>query len=201
MRRIAVLCLLALLGSASIALAGRGDPRDEPNATDTARARSIILRKTDLEARFRPVKAGASGDAYCAALDESALVRTGKAESPVFTDGSTIVSSHADVYKTLKDAEISWRQGVSPAGKQCFRDVVAGSGPAPTVSRLPFPRLAPKMFASRIDGGVTFDLIGLQVGRVQAVTAFVTAAGPVPQADEVALMRIVAARLKKAAGP
>lgn len=163
------------------------------------RARAVVLAKGDVGAGFRAVPTPKGGDGYCAALDESSLTRTGKAASPVFTKGTTLITSRVDVYKTLGDAETSWRQGVSPAGRRCFEAVLGSTGVPPVVGKLAFPRLAKKTFALRIDGAATFDLIVLQEGRIQAVTAFVSGAGPLPRAEEVALMKLVAARLKRAA--
>ena len=199
MVRALLLASLVLLATSAVALAARGEPRDRPNAKDMGRARSVVLTKADLGAAFRAVPAPKGGDGYCAALDESSLTRTGKAESPVFTQAATLITSRVDVYETLGDAETSWRQGVSPAGRQCFKAVLGGTGVAPTVSKLAFPRLAKKTFALRVDGAATFDLIVLQEGRIQAVTAFVSGVGPLAKADEVALMKLVAARLKRAA--
>ena len=198
MIRALVLTTLAVLASATVALAARGEPRDELDAKDMAHARSIVLKKTDLAAGFRSTKTG-PGDGYCAALDESALTRSGKAESPAFVSGTTFVSSRADIYKTVGDAETSWRQGVSPAGAQCFREALAGSGKLPSFRRLSFPRLAAKTFAFRlVGGGVTIDLVGVQQSRGQAVTLFVSGTGPLPRAEEIALSRLVAERLTKA---
>ena len=191
---------LAVLASATVALAARGEPRDEPNAKDMASARSIVLKQADLAPGYKAAKTG-PGDGYCAALDESTLTRSGKAASPAFIMGTTFVSSRADVYKTRADAETSWRQGVSPAGARCFREVLSDHGTLPSFKRLAFPRLAAKTFAFRLvaGNGVTIDMIGAQAGRIQAVTLFVSAGGPVPKADEVALARLVAERLKRAA--
>jgi hypothetical protein len=192
--------MLAVLASATVALAARGEPKDELDAKDMARARAIILKRTDLAPGFRATRTG-PGDGYCAALDESALTRSGKAESPAFVQGATFVSSRADIYRTVEDAETSWRQGVSPAGAQCFREVLAGNGKLPSFRRLSFPRLAAKTFAFRlVGGGATIDLVGVQQGRAQSVTLFVSGAGPLPRAEEVALSRLVAARLAKAMG-
>ena len=198
MIRALALTTLAVLASATVAFAARGEPKDELNAADMARARSIILKKADLSPGFNPARTG-PGDGYCAALDESALTRSGKAESPAFINGATFVSSRADIYKTVRDAETSWRQGVSPAGARCFREALAGADGLPSFRRLSFPRLAPKTFAFRlVGGGATIDIVGLQEGRAQAVTLFVSGAGPLPRAEEVELSRLVAARLKKA---
>lgn len=199
MVRTLALASLALLATSAVALAARGEPRDQPNARDMSRARSVVLTKADVGAGFRAVPSPKGGNGYCAALDESSLTRTGKAESPVFTQGATLITSRVDVYRTVGDAETSWRQGVSPAGRRCLESVLDGTGVPPTVSTLSFPRLAKRTFALRIDGAATFDLVVLQEGRIQAVTAFVSGVGPLPRADEVAMMRIVAARLKRAA--
>ena len=102
MIRVLVLTTLAVLASATVALAARGEPRDELDAKDMARARSIVLKKTDLAAGFRSTKTG-PGDGYCAALDESALTRSGKAESPAFVSGTTFVSSRADQSESEPD--------------------------------------------------------------------------------------------------
>ena len=190
--------MLAVLASATVALAARGEPKDQLAAKDMTRARSIILKKTDLAAGFKATKT-TPGNGYCAALDESALTRSGKAESPAFVKGAMFVTSRADIYKTLADAETSWRQGVSPAGAQCFRTALASNGKLPSFRRLSFPRLAPKTFAFRmVGGGATIDLVGVQEGRAQAVTLFVSGAGPVPQAQEVTLISLVAERVAKA---
>ena len=107
---------------AAPALADRGDPHRAISAADQAKARSMLLRSSDLVAGFRSSRsADDEADPYCRALDESDLTLTGDSESPDFTAGGTLVSSTAQLYRTVSDADASWRRGNSAAGVRCLR--------------------------------------------------------------------------------
>ena len=110
------------------ALAVRGEPQKQLTPADKARARSILLKKSDLGPGFKPTpQSAAEVDFYCKALDEADLTLTGEAESPQFERGIVFVSSSAQVYGSRADASTSWRRGTTAAGERCAHDVLAGS--------------------------------------------------------------------------
>jgi len=218
MRRLATVALVAIVGLAvaTAALAGRGDPRKAITAADQARAKSMVLRKTDLAAGFRASPPGKGSDAYCAAVDESDLTETGEAESPQFTRQSSssvlFVSSGSSVYKTSSDALASWRRSTSSAGEACARRLVAtelaSSGlRLRTFGRVSFPKLAPLTVAYRVTADVPagsktlpafVDVVAMQRGRGQAVLLVGSAPAAVARAETAALARVIATRMTKA---
>ncbi len=84
----AALLVLALVLS-GVSLGARGDPKKRITPADQARARAMLLRKSDFSLAFRAGPASTGADFYCAALDESDLTVTGQAESPSFRAGSS----------------------------------------------------------------------------------------------------------------
>ena len=104
--------VLGLLVPAA-ALAAKGDPRKQINAADQARAKTMLLRSSDLPG-FRASRTGSNeSHPYCGALDESDLTLTGEAESPSFSSAPVFVSSDSSVYESAGDASASWRRGPS----------------------------------------------------------------------------------------
>jgi hypothetical protein len=98
------LVIAFVLTVAGIAAASRGDPKKEIRPADQARARAMLLRRGDLGKGFKRIKFSQSdSNPYCKALDESDLVVTGKAESPLFGQDLGVdaqaVSSDAQVYE------------------------------------------------------------------------------------------------------
>lgn len=152
-RFLACLLVLALVGSGA-ALAGRGDPQKKLTAADSARARSMVLRKADLP-RFasQPVPRR-DDDFYCRAVDESDLTVTGEAVGPNLIRRRETVRSAAAVYRSLTDANTAWRRGSSDAGVECLRravlDEIKGTGTRlVSFEKKAAPRVAQRALAFR----------------------------------------------------
>ena len=127
---------------------------------------------------------------------------TGEAQTDLVAPPE-LISSLAQVYETVADANTSWRRGTSPAGESCVRKEFAKDGGLISFKRKAFPRLAQRSIAYRAVGttqGVRFylDLIVLQQSRAQAGLAFASAPTPFPHDEEVRLARIVAGRMVNA---
>jgi hypothetical protein len=210
--------LVLVLGSGAMAAAAqaeRGDPQRRLVAADQRAAQAMLLRKSDLAPAFRidddPSPAAADGD--CKALDESDLVLTGDAESPTFTlqgAGSYAgVASAAQLYRSRRMADLSWRRGTSEAGVACMRKVftreLAKSGlRVESLARPRFARLGERTFALRmvfyevvrdVRARVYVDLVALGRGRAMSMLMFASAFAPVPKGQQVALARVLAGRM------
>ena len=216
------IAILALVASA--ATAADGQPRKsltkagpEDRALGRPQARRPGLR----------VHGEAAGDddrlpkgARCGALDESDLTVTGDAASPDFhfEQGAVFVTvgSTAQVYRTLREANASWRRGSAAQTTTCLADIVrlsAAPGQKITVlsaKRVPFPSVSPKATAYRlvlsIGVGVQqvrayVDAVVLQHGRIQSGILFTSIGRPIEAVDRLALASVVAARMAKAARP
>jgi hypothetical protein len=215
-----VVAALALTGSA---MAADGEPRKALTKQDQARATSILLKRGDLGEGFvavkRPPDDGLPRGARCGPLDESDLTVTGDADSPDFqvANGPVFITvgSTAQVYRTLREANTSWRRGTSAQTATCLADIVrlsAPSGQKITVNsskRVPFPGLAPKAIAFRLVLTIHVgtqrlrayvDAVVMQNGRVQSGLLFTSVGRPVAKADQVMVAQVVAKRLAKATG-
>jgi hypothetical protein len=210
---------LVLLVSAGVAVAARGDPQRAITAADQARAKSMLVRRTDVASGVttRPVPKD-EPDVYCAALDESDLTVTGHAQSPYFdlvVQGvrARTIASGADIYRTVAQANASWRRGTSAAGERCLRTlttrVLAPSGiTATSFTRTSFPRVASKTVRYRLRARVQaptgeivplfYDLVFLQHSRAQVGIAFFSIVVPFSLNDEVGLATLVAQRQRRA---
>lgn len=215
-----VVASLALVGSAA---AANGEPRKVLTPKDQAAARSVLLKRADLGTGFvsrpRPPDDGIPKGARCGALDESDLTVSGDAESPDFHFSSgplfVTVTSTAQIYRTLREANTSWARGTTAQTVRCLGDIVrltAAPGQKITVvssKRLDFPDVAPKSTAFRLVLTITvngrtvpayLDAIVLQQGRIQSGLLFTSLGTPVGRADQVALASVVAKRIARAAG-
>jgi hypothetical protein len=207
-RLLAAAVLLALVVSGT-ALAARGDPKRQLRPADQVRAKAIVLRQADLGGGFKPAPSspGSGGDLYCKALDQSDLTLTGEAESE-FKSSPFTVSSSANLYETVADANAAWRRGTSKAGTAClrngFRAEFAKQGAALLAfKRVPFPRLGQRSFAMRLVARsqgvkVYLDFIVLQHSRAQTSAAFISPFAPVVREGQVRLTRLLASRTKTA---
>jgi len=212
-RSLAVVAVLLVLGvAAGTAAADRGDPQKELEAADQARARSMLLKRTDLGPGFKANPRSSSGaDLYCKALDESDLTVNGDAESPSFARGIVTATSAAQVYESLADASTSWRRGTSAAGVRCARETLRrgfakGGITLESYNPVPFPNVAQRTTAYRaiVSGTsqgvrvqVVLDFIALMHSRAQ-VALFFTGLTPVPRAEELQLAQLTSQRMAKA---
>ena len=211
LRLLAVVVAIALTVSTA-ALAVRGEPQKELTPGDNARARSILLKKSDLGPGFKPTpQSAAEVDFYCKALDEADLTLTGEAESPNFERGIVFVSSSAQVYGSRADASTSWRRGTTAAGERCARDVLrrefAKEGiRLESYRRVAFPNVAQRSVAYRVhlsarSQGVTvrlvMDFIALMHSRAHAAVFF-GGLSPVHPSEQLPLVELVAQRMASA---
>jgi hypothetical protein len=215
-RLVALLLALAVaLAGAAAALGGKGDPQRAITKADQAKAKAMLLRRTDLAAGFRATPPSPDPDWYCAALDESDLTLTGDAETPQWTKQQTgvffVAGSTAQLYRTRAQAQTSWRRGTSAAGEKCVRILLdkelAKSGlHIRSLTRMPFPRLSPQTVAYRLviesatqtaAPALYGDLVVQQRGRAQTSVMVFSLGAPLVRAELVAFARTVAQRMAK----
>lgn len=207
-RLLACLLLLALVASGT-ALADRGDPQRKITKADQARAKAMLLQRSDFPAAFKATSPGPDvEDSYCKALDESDLTLSGDAESKEFEGGLFFISSLAQVYATAADSNVSWRRGTSAAGMKCAgdifrRDAARNRATLESFRKLAFPRLAEQSIAFRIvlssEGiRIVVDAVVMKHGRAQAAVVLGSGLAPMPKAEEVRYARIVAGRMARA---
>jgi hypothetical protein len=209
-RLLAFVLLLALLPVGN-AFANHLDPKRKLRPADQARAKAMMLRKSDLAPGYAVGPSESSAHLNCAPLDESDLTLTGEAESPTWIGGLNIIASFANVYTSVSDANASWRRSTSAAGRRCvameFQRLAGTSGGRlVSLKQLPFSRVAPRtvvyrlVFELQAQGGVTLtiDLVALSRSRAQAYFLVGSAAGVPSKAEELRLARIVAARMATA---
>jgi hypothetical protein len=207
---------LVALATCAAALAARGDPKEALTKADQARAKAMLLRKSDLATGFTSSPSGKSPDFYCKAIDESDLTVTGKADSPDFTLQSAakffFVSSSANIYRTAAQAVSSWRRNTSPAGETCAKQVLGDSFKGSKVtlrslSRMSFPKLAPLTISYRVTAGISasgntvplyFDLVVLEQGRAQVSLVVGSAGAPLARSELVQFARLTAGRIADA---
>ena len=225
MRALVVTIAIAALATPAVAHAADGDPRRAITKGGQQAAKSVVLKRGDLGAGFvanaRSKDKGLPKGARCGGLGEEDLTVTGDAASPDFrlAQGPVFVTvgSTAQVYRTLADANTSWRRGTSSKTATCLADIVrlsADPGQKITVvsaKRIPFPAVSPKATAYRLVLSVSagngprvpayVDAVILQHGRIQTGLVFTSIGQPVGEADRVALASVVAARMAKASGP
>jgi hypothetical protein len=215
-----VLASLVLVGGAT---AANGEPKKVLTKKDQATATSVLLKRADLGAGFvarkRPDDDGIPKGARCGPLDESDLTVSGDAESPDFhfATGSLFVTvtSTAQVYRTLREANSSWSRGTTAQTTTCLADIVRlTAAPGQKISvvsskKLDFPAVAQKSTAFRLVLSISvngrkirayLDAIVLQQGRIQSGLLFTSLGTPVGRADQVALASVVAKRLARAVG-
>jgi hypothetical protein len=219
------LVVLVALLLAAPAVAADGEPRKALTKKDQATAKSIVLRRSDLGAGFtamkRPDDEPLPKGARCGALDEGDLTVTGDANSPDFrlaTGGVFVtVGSSAHIYRTLGDANTSWRRGTSKQTLTCLGDIVRlSAAPGQKISivsskQVAFPAVAPKTSAYRLVVTIAatgtqrvrayVDAIVLQRGKIQSVLLFTSLGRPIADAERTALAAVVAARMARKARP
>lgn len=218
-RVIGVALVLGLLVSASgAALAARGDPQKRITRADQARAKAMLIRRSDLGAGFK-AKPASNGHLYCGSDDESHLTLTGNAGSPDFRSTKRkyfVVGGGSEVYKSLAQAKLAWKQQTSPATVRCarnsflrdarhaFRGELSASL---VVHRVFFPRVARHTFAFEVvtdvsgpggDVEIVEFLIALGYSRAIAFVGFVSAFRAPSLQYEIRLSRIVATRMQRA---
>jgi hypothetical protein len=212
-QRLLAVALLLLLAGSTTALADHLDPEKRIRPADQAKARTMLLRKSDLGPGFiaQPTN---TPDTHltCEGLDESDLTVTGEAESPTWSQGIGFVASAVNIYANVSDANASWARGTRGVGTRCLRDQLADEFATQGVTleslrKIAFPRLAERTVAYRVTLSgtvqtttvrVVIDLVILKHSRAQAALYFGSAFAPAGKADEVALARVTARRMAAA---
>jgi hypothetical protein len=208
MRRLVALGIAVALLAPVLAFPSGGDPVQHIVRVDQTLASSMLLRKDDLGRAYAAVPAAGSTDLYCAALDESDLTLTGRAESPGFSAAKEAVASTARLYASRTDAIASWRRAMSVPGRSCLkrgvtRELDAAGGELLAFRQIAFPRLAERSIVFRAVGiqkGVRLyvDLIVLQRGRARAVIVYLSGLEPPSRGKELRLARLTARRMAQA---
>jgi hypothetical protein len=213
-RAIALLLALGLLSAAPALGGASAEPKKRINRADQARAKAMLLRKSDLGLAVTATRTPSTGQSEfsCDALDASDLTLTGIARSNEFLLTTSYVSSAAEVYRTVAESNASWRRGTSLAGTRCaaseLRRLARRQGfRLVHFGKLAFPRLAQRTAAYRLvlvvptqSGNLrlTVDLIAIQHGRAQSALFYGAALVTPPKDHEVALARTIARRMAKA---
>ena len=213
MRSVAIAFALVLVTSGA-ALASGGDPQKKITAADQARAKAMLLRKSDLAPGFKVDRSSGGDTSFdCPALDESDLTWTGHAESG-FSAGAAFAQSEAQVYESESDASEAWKRDTSKAGLACLkaalrRDFAKQGLALKSFRPLAFPRLSDKSAAYRmvVSGQsqgtsvpVYFDTVVLLHSRAEVLIGPGSALTPPPRAEEVRLARLTARRMATAMG-
>lgn len=127
-RAVAVLLLVGLV-SAGVARAAGGDPQKRLTPADQARAKAMLVRRSDLPTGYRVARQSSLRDVHCAAVDDSDLVVTGEGRSG-FDRTPVAVASASEVYRTLANANAAWRRSTSPGGGRAWSRSFAASSRA-----------------------------------------------------------------------
>lgn len=208
---ISVALALGLLATVSgSALALRGDPQKRMIRADQARARAMLLRRSDLGASFKPKPPNKGSGTYCPSDDESDLTLTGGADSPEWTHSQPVfwVSSGSRVYESVADARRSWKRLTRQATQRCLADSFHRNLSA-TISfhRRSFPRVAQQTFEYRLSDlvrvqggeiGIYIDLVLLRESRAIAILGFGSSRHPPTRAYEERVAGVVGNRMQKA---
>ena len=214
-RLLACVSVLAfLVVSASAALATHQDPQKRLKRADNARARAMLVKRSDVPTGFRPqVSGGPDPHVDCSAsVSESDLTVTGEAEGQQLALGVVLVSSTARIYESVADASASWRRSTSVAGTKCATQVLrrefAKQGvDLVSLRTVSFPRVSERSVAYRAELSamtsqgtvpVYVDIVALLRSRSQATVIVGSALVPPQRAEELRLARVVAGRMATA---
>jgi hypothetical protein len=205
---------LAALAIAGAALANHLDPKKRITPADQARARAMLLKKTDLPAPFRAVPRG-GGEPHIdcpQVVSEADLTVTGDAEGTQFVLGPVSVNSASQVYESAADASASWRRGTSPAGTRCLTHLLRQEFQRQGVRlvslrKTAFPQVSERTVAYRVtlsaetsQGAVPLYADVVVLSRSRALAQVFVASGLVPpdRGEEIRLARLVAGRMARA---
>lgn len=210
-RLLACVLVLAFLVVSASALAAHQDPQKRFTKADNARARAMLVKRTDLPTGFR-LQLSAAPDPHVgcsASVSESDLTITGDAEGPQLALGVVFVSSAARIYESVADASASWRRSTSAAGTKCATQLLRrefakqGVGLV-SLRKIAFPRVSERSVAYRVElsamtsqgtAPVYVDIVALLRSRGQATVIVGSAVVPPQRAEELRLARIVARRM------
>ncbi len=209
-----VAALLAFLALTASALATHQDPQKRLTKADNARARAMLVKRTDLPAGFQPqLSSTADPHTDCAAqVSASDLTLTGDAEGQQLALGAVFVASAAQVYESVADSSASWERAKSAAGRRCATELLrrefAKQGvDLVSVRTVSFPRVSDRSIAYRVtlsaptaQGTVPayVDLVAMTHSRAQATVIVGSAFVPPQRVEKLRLARIVAGRMATA---
>ena len=219
-RRLGALLVLCAVVPA-VALAADTDPKRKLTPADQAKARSILLKRTDFAAGWKKIPPSPDSDLTCPGFnpDESDLTLTGEAESDFeHSQAVRFVGSASEVFATEEEARKSWTRSDKPATARClgylFRQGQTDKNTKVTIvsaGRMGFPKLAPRTAAFKIvarlaitDSGktttvpVTIQLIAFGRGRGDTSMIAITPGSGVPIVELRSFGTLLAARLAAA---
>jgi hypothetical protein len=209
-----LLCVAALAAVVvPAALGADGEPQKRLTKADQAKARAIVLRRSDFPAGWvaKPNTTTSQDTPRCSTYnpDQSDLIETGDVDSPDFTraDGS-FVSGSVGIFKTATMAKTGYARVARPQLASCFAELFAkGAAPAKVqvlhVGPLPFRRLGDRSNAYRLTANVTLqgttipvaiDIVTFNRGRVDVAMILLGIRGPLPVSLEQSLAGKLAAR-------
>jgi hypothetical protein len=219
--RLLAALLVLCIAVPAVALAADTDPKKKITAADQAKARSLLLKRTDLAAGWKKVPPSPDSDATCPGFnpDESDLTLTGEAESDFERlQGLLVVGTASEIFATKEDAVKSWTRSDKPATARClgyfFKQGQTTKTTKVTIvsaGRMAFPKLAPRTTAFKVvarlavtnEGETTTGLIAVQLvafgqGRGDTSMFAITPGAGVPIAQLRPLGKLLAARLAAA---
>ena len=149
-----VVVLTAVVAGAALA-ANPHDPQKRFTSADQARARTLLVRRSDLSGAGWKAQKSTGDNSTCKSFnpDESRLTETGEQDSPEFTRVGGFVTSTAAMFKTSKDAQTGWSLEVKPQLLDCLSeglDQTSTSGATIRIvskGKLAYPHLAPRTAA------------------------------------------------------
>jgi hypothetical protein len=211
-RLLLAFAVLALVASGT-AVADHLDPQKRFTAADQARARAMLLKRSDLPG-FRGTRVGGEDPHIdCPrAVSEADLTLTGEAEGLQFSQGTASVNSGSQIYESVADATASWRRGTSAAGTRCLTGLLSREFAKQGIRlvsfrKVAFPRVAQRTAAYRItlalrtaQGDVPLygDVVVLAHSRALAQVFAASALVAPNRSEEIRLARLVAGRMERA---
>lgn len=197
---------LALVVAAA-AFAARGDPQEKLTPADQARAKALLLRKADIGGPVDVDPQSPQDRRYCKATDQSDLVISGKAKSPLFLAHGIedIAFSTARIYISVADASAAWRRVTSSAGVACAVTAARRDFGSKFVSwrNVSFPLVAPQVVGYRLTIRTKgqlgyFDFILFRHSRAAASLVFGSDLVPWAHSDQIRIARIITGRMATA---
>jgi hypothetical protein len=212
--------LVLCIAVPAVALAADTDPKKKITAADQAKARAIVLKRSDLGDGWKKTPLSPESDRTCPGfnLDESDVTLTGENRATFEHSQGLFIGASSEVFVTKDDALKSWTRSDTPATARCLgyffrRDFTQMGTTVKIVSsgRMAFPKLAPRTTAFKVvarmtitqDGKTRTVLLTLQLvvlGQGRGDTSFLVATpgGGVPIPELRALGKLLTARLAAA---
>jgi hypothetical protein len=187
-----------------------GDPIERHTAADMAKARAILITRSDLGAGWaRDPSPSPDEDCKAFSPDESSLVETGEADA-LFERATSAVGSDVVIYRTEAMARHSWTIGAKLPLVDCFVEGLRTELP-PNVrltvlrrAKVRFEQVAPRTaafyLAVRTTGPngsfvIHLDVVALGRGRAIAALATIGLDSRAPVTERLRLARLIARRM------